>query len=59
MPPRGKTSHAPGYYVTRRKDGEFKKFTNIGKSINVDKRRKAKCHPTKPGYGNQGDYLKK
>ncbi|MGA3110484.1 MAG: hypothetical protein ABSE15_00445 [Candidatus Bathyarchaeia archaeon] len=58
MPPRGKTKHAPGYYASRRKNGEFSKFTNIGKSIRADMRQKAECHPTKPGYGNVGDYEK-
>jgi hypothetical protein len=49
------------YYVERKGSpkkarGQFKKFTNIGKSINVDKRKKAEHHPTESGYGHQGDY---
>jgi len=40
-------------YLTRDKKGRFKNWTNIGKSINADKRTKAK--KVKPGYGHQGD----
>ena len=58
MPPRQRTHHAPGYYAERRKNGEFKKFTSVGASIRADRRQKAESHPTKPGYGNQGDYIK-
>jgi hypothetical protein len=43
MPPRQRTHHAPGYYAER---------------IRADRRQKAESHPTKPGYGNQGDYIK-
>jgi hypothetical protein len=57
MPPRQITKHAPGYYAQRRKNGEFKKFTSIGKSIRADRRKKAE-HVAKPGYGNQGDLPK-
>jgi len=47
------------HYVIRRKDGTFKKWENIGKSIRIDKRIKAKYHPKKKGYGYKGDYSKR
>lgn len=41
------------YYVTRTKDGRFKKFVNVGRSLSADRRRKGKT--VKSGYGNLGD----
>jgi len=46
-------------YVTRTKDGKFKKFTSIGKSLAADRRKKAKNKPKGKGMGNTGDYSKK
>ena len=40
-------------YLQRDKKGRFKKWTNIGRSINQDKRKRAK--PAKKGYGHRGD----
>jgi len=56
MGKRGKTKHAPGYYAERKKSGQFKKFTGIGRSIRADKRQKAEYRPDATGYGHQGDY---
>ncbi|MFW5889065.1 MAG: hypothetical protein ACOCUD_01660 [Bacillota bacterium] len=49
-----KRQRIKGSYVTRRKDGTFKNWVKVGKSINIDKKRESmtKC---KQGYGNQGD----
>lgn len=56
-----KSSGKGGVYAQRvrrpkSERGRFKNITNIGKSINADKRRKAKTTPTRPGYGHTGDY---
>lgn len=44
-------------YMERRKNGKFKDFTRIGKSLAADRRKKA-MRVSKPGYGNRGDQLK-
>lgn len=41
-------------YVVRRKDGTFKKWTMIGKSLRSDRKTVAK-NCSKSGYGHQGD----
>jgi len=53
MPPRQRINNT---YANRRGNGQFKDWTNIGKSIKADSAHKAKNHPKKPGFGNQGDY---
>jgi len=45
-------------YVQRRKDGTFKKWTGIGRSLAADRRTKAK-KISKSGYGHTGDQAKK
>ena len=45
-------------YVERRKDGTFKKWVSIGKSLSADRRRKAK-KKVRSGYGHQGDLKKR
>ena len=45
-------------YVERRKDGTFKKWTPIGKSLSMDRAKKAR-KKVKPGYGHQGDIKKR
>ncbi len=47
-----------GSYVTRTKDGRFKKFTSVGKSTRADRRKKTKKKLKKRGHGNRGDYRK-
>jgi len=48
-----------GYqYVERNRRGKIVGTTNIGRSINQDKRRKAKNHPTTVGHGQEGDYVR-
>jgi len=47
------------HYVIRRKDGTFKKWESIGRSIRRDEKIKAKYHPKKKGYGYKGDYSKR
>jgi len=42
------------YYVQRRKDGTFKKWTGIGKSLKADRRKKSRAK-VKSGYGHRGD----
>ncbi len=53
-----KRSRIRGHYVTRRGDGTFKNWVSVGKSIHLDKQRKAKKFKKgKPsGYGHRGDY---
>jgi len=55
MSKRTRVKHGSGrtMYLIRDKKGRFKKWTNIGKSINRDKRTRAKR--VKPGYGHRGD----
>lgn len=43
-------------YVIRNKKGQFRRWSNIGRSIRVDARVKAKHRPKKVGYGHTGDY---
>ena len=45
-------------YVKRRRDGTFKESDDVGRSLAVDRRRKAKT-TVKPGYGDQGDQPKR
>jgi len=42
------------FYVVRRKDGTFKKWTRVGKSLKADRKVKAKTI-VKSGYGHRGD----
>jgi hypothetical protein len=56
MGKRGRVKKKKTYYVERGRGGKFKKWRNIGKSINVDKRKKAEHNPAEAGYGHQGDY---
>ena len=41
-------------YVVRRRDGTFKKWTRIGRSLRADKRKRAK-RTVRSGYGHRGD----
>ena len=42
------------FYVERKANGTFKKWTRIGKSLKADRRVKAK-KKVKSGFGHQGD----
>ena len=42
------------YYVTRTKDGQFKKWVGIGKSLRAD-RKKKNARRVSSGYGHRGD----
>jgi hypothetical protein len=42
------------FYVERRKDGTFKKWTSVGKSLRRDRVKKA-VRKVKSGFGHQGD----
>lgn len=42
------------YYVVRDRNGRFKRWTRIGKSLKYDRRTTAKRR-VKPGYGHRGD----
>lgn len=42
------------FYVERKADGTFKKWTRIGKSLKADRRVKAK-RVVKSGFGHLGD----
>ena len=42
------------FYVERKANGQFKKWTRIGRSLKADRRVKAK-KKTKSGYGHLGD----
>ena len=44
------------HYVVRDRYGRFKSWTNIGRSIAVDKRKKTRPKLKKHGYGHRGDY---
>ena len=44
----------PKAYVERDRYGQFKKWTNVGRSLAADRRKKAKTH-VKSGYGHTGD----
>lgn len=43
------------FYVERKADGTFKKWTRIGKSLKADRRKIAK-KKVKSGYGHLGDH---
>jgi|TARA_R100001530_G_scaffold32127_1_gene25260 hypothetical protein len=45
------------YYVIRRKNGTFQRWTRIGRSLKADRRSKAKTK-VKSGYGYKGDQRK-
>ncbi len=45
-------------YVKRDAQGRFKESDDVGKSLSMDKKRKAK-NTSKPGYGDQGDQKKR
>lgn len=42
------------FYVERRKNGQFKKFVAIGRSLSVDRRKRA-VRTVRSGYGHIGD----
>ena len=42
------------FYVERKANGQFKKWTRIGRSLKADRRVKARTK-TKSGYGHHGD----
>lgn len=42
------------YYVSRTRDGRYKKYTRVGRSLAADRRRRATT-TVRPGYGNRGD----
>jgi len=44
------------YYVTRDRKGRFRNWVRIGKSLAIDRKRKAYYKPKKSGQGNTGDY---
>ena len=56
---RYKVPGKPAAYVERNKKGQFKDWTNIGRSIRDDTAHKAKHHPKKVGHGHEGDYPKR
>ena len=58
MGKRTRVKHGSGktMYLVRDNKNRFKKWTNIGRSINHDKRQQAKI--VKPGYGHIGDLSK-
>ena len=56
---RGAGGRATGYYVERKANGQFLKWTKIPNSIRADERVKAKNKPKKPGHGQEGDYPKR
>ena len=56
MGKRGKVHGKPGHYVERSRDGKFKKWTAIPRSIARDAVKKCRPKLKKPGYGHQGDY---
>jgi hypothetical protein len=45
-------------YVRRNKKGQFKESDDVGRSLSLDVRRKAKT-VVKPGYGDRGDQKRK
>jgi len=42
------------YYVERKANGQFKRWTRIGRSLKADRRQKARRR-VKSGYGHLGD----
>jgi hypothetical protein len=54
---RGKVKGKPGAYVERDREGKFKDWTSVYRSIRADMGKTAKFHPKKSGYGHLGDYL--
>jgi len=50
----GKRQKIGKCYVERRKDGTFKSWVGIGRSLSADRRKKTMTK-TKAGYGHQGD----
>jgi len=61
-PGRSRIKASPGgetFYVVRRKDGTFKDWVKISRSIAQDALRKAKNVPKRGGRGHQGDYPKR
>lgn len=56
---RGRGRRKTCYYMERDRRGRFKRGANIGRSIRVDKRVRAKNKPKKPGYGHIGDYRRR
>ena len=61
-PGRSRIKASPGgetFYVVRRKDGTFKNWVKISRSIAQDTLRKAKTVTKLPGRGHQGDYPKR
>ena len=46
------------FFVERRRDGTFQKFTRIGKSLRADRRVKARTI-VKKGFGHRGDLRKR
>ena len=58
-PGRSRIKASPGgetFYVVRRKNGTFKDWVKINRSIAQDALRKAKNVPKRSGRGHQGDY---
>lgn len=45
-----------GSYVERKRNGQFKKWTSVGKSIRADRKKKTRKKLKKRGHGNRGDY---
>ena len=45
------------HYVVRDRKGRFKSWSNVGRSIRADTRKRARTHPKRRGYGHLGDYL--
>ncbi|MBC8223264.1 hypothetical protein H8E65_01640 [Candidatus Bathyarchaeota archaeon] len=61
-PGRSRIKASPGgetFYVVRRKDGTFKDWVKISRSIAQDALRKAETVPSRSGRGHQGDYPKR
>jgi hypothetical protein len=46
------------HYATRTRKGTFKKFVSVGRSLAMDRRKKAK-KKVKSGYGHLGDIPRK
>lgn len=55
----GRRNKIGKYYVERKANGQFQKWTSIAESMKADKRRKAKNKPKGKGRGHQGDYQRK
>ena len=61
-PGRSRIKASPGgetFYIVRRRDGTFKDWVKISRSIAQDALRKSDTVPKQPGRGHQGDYPKK